>query len=346
MDVSFVIPTLNAEALLRRCLASIRRQTVPDGTYEILVADGGSTDGTRDVARELGARVLDNPDRLAEAGKQRAFDAAQGRYLALVDADNEVAGPDWLATVLRGLERHPEALGFESTYLPHPEHTALNRYLTGLLQISDPYARSIAEPLTLERRDDDGIELYRLPASGGYPTGANGFVFDRERLDEVAWRHGYHEAAFFPELMRAGRRTLVKARGPSIGIHHHYVASWRDYLAKRRYAMILYMLRKEETRQTWDGAGLGRRKLGALAYHLTLVPPLVEGVGRAVSDRNADWLLHPAASAVSSLGNLLGIAEYHLRSGRASRRQSAIRRHRHPEAGHPRASGTSKEMDP
>ena len=305
---------------------------MPEGTYEILVADGGSRDGTRDVARSLGARVLDNPDRLAEAGKQLAFDQARGRYLALVDADNEVAGPAWLGTVLRGLERYPEALGFESTYLPHPEHGALNRYLTGLLQISDPYARSIAEPLRLERRDDDGIELHRLPASGGYPTGANGFVFDRRRLDEVDWRQGYHEAAFFPELMRAGRRTLIKARGSGIGIHHHYVASWRDYLAKRRYAMILYMLRKEETRQTWDGAGLGRRKLRALAYHLTLVPPLLEGVARAVAARDADWLLHPAASAVSSLGNFLGIAEYHLRPGREARRRSAIRRHRHPRA--------------
>ena len=303
---------------------------MPEGTYEILVADGGSTDGTCEVAKEFGARVLDNPQRLAEAGKQLAFDEARGRYLALVDADNEIAGAGWLAAVLRGLERYPEALGFESTYLPHPEHSALNRYLTGLLQISDPYARSIAEPLELERRDDDGIELFRLPASGGYPTGANGFVFDRRRLDEVEWRQGYHEAAFFPQLMRAGRRTLVKASGPGLGVHHHYVASWRDYLAKRRYAMILYMLRKEETRQTWDGAGLGRRKLCALAYHLTLLPPLVEGVSRAVSERNADWLLHPVASAVSSLGNVLCIAEYHLRSGRESRRRSAIRRHRHP----------------
>lgn len=282
------------------------------------------------MAQEFGARVLDNPERLAEAGKQLAFDEARGRYLALVDADNEIAGPDWLRTVLRGLGRHPEALGFESTYLPHPEHGALNRYLTGLLQISDPYARSIAERLQLVQRDDDGIELFRLPASGGYPTGANGFVFDRHRLDEVEWRQGYHEAAFFPELMRAGRRMLVKASGPGIGVHHHYVGSWRDYLAKRRYAMILYMLRKEETRQTWDGAGLGGRKLRALAYHLTLLPPLFEGVGRAVVERDADWLLHPAASAVSTLGNVLGIAEYHLRSGRESRRRSAVRRHRHP----------------
>ena len=329
MKVSFVIPTLNAEKLLRRCLASIRGQDVPEGTYEILVADGGSSDGTREVARGFGARILDNPDRLAEAGKQRGFEEARGHYLALMDADNEIAGPAWLATVLRALERYPDALGFESTYLPHPEHGALNRYLTGLLQISDPYARSIAEPLHLERRDEDDLELYRLPASGGYPTGANGFVFDRRRLDEVPWRQGYHEAAFFPSLMRAGRQTLVKARG--VGIHHHYVGSWRDYLAKRRYAMILYMLRKEETRDTWDGAGLGGRKLKALAYHLTLVPPLVEGIWRAASERNTDWLLHPAASAVSSLGNILGIAEYQLRPNREARRRSAIERHQHTE---------------
>ncbi len=305
-------------------------QAVPEGTFEILIADGGSQDGTTAVARAHGARVIDNPDRLAEAGKERAFRAAEGRYLALVDADNEIAGDQWLSRVLTGLERHPEALGFESTYLPHPDHTALNRYLTGLLQISDPYARSIAEPIHHLRSDPDGIALFRLPSSGGYPTGANGFVFDRSRLSEADWGQGYHEAAFFPQLMRAGRTLLVKAKG--VGVPHHYVARWGDYLAKRRYAMIIYLLRKQETQSTWDGAGLNRRKLIALAYHLSLVPPLAEGCGRAVLERNADWLLHPAASMVSTLGNILGMGEYYCRPSVEARRKSAVDRHRHPDS--------------
>ncbi|MEM7397047.1 MAG: glycosyltransferase, partial [Verrucomicrobiota bacterium] len=58
--VSFVIPVLNAEKILARCLASIREQTYPAEAVEILVADGGSTDGSRAVAEAAGAIVLDN----------------------------------------------------------------------------------------------------------------------------------------------------------------------------------------------------------------------------------------------------------------------------------------------
>ena len=49
--VSFIIPTLNAAGILGNCLASIRNQDYPKERYEILVVDGGSKDGTQDIAR-------------------------------------------------------------------------------------------------------------------------------------------------------------------------------------------------------------------------------------------------------------------------------------------------------
>ena len=53
--VSFIIPTLNVEALLDNCLASIARQTYPRDRYEIILADAHSTDRTRDIAKKYGA---------------------------------------------------------------------------------------------------------------------------------------------------------------------------------------------------------------------------------------------------------------------------------------------------
>ncbi|MCH9651252.1 MAG: glycosyltransferase family 2 protein [Deltaproteobacteria bacterium] len=326
--VSFIIPTLNASAHLPACLTSIRNQSLPTEDVEILVADGGSTDGTRDLAVSFGARVLDNELKLAEAGKELAFREARGEFLALLDADNEIDSPHWLSTALRGLHRYPEALGFESYYLPHPSDSRLNHYLTALLQISDPYARSLAEPLEALKRDDDGVELFRLPASGGYPTGANGFVFHRRRLQEIESDIGYHEASFFPALMRAGRTHLVKAEG--CGIYHHYVSGWSDYLAKRRYAMIIYMLRKQETPDTWDGRGIGWRKWRALAYHGTFLGPAIEGAARAIHHGDGNWLLHPIASAVSTVGNIAGICQYWLLGSQERRRRQAVLLHRHP----------------
>ena len=51
--VSVVLPTLNERAYIRDCLDSLLVQTYP-GLDEILVVDGGSTDGTRDAGRGHG----------------------------------------------------------------------------------------------------------------------------------------------------------------------------------------------------------------------------------------------------------------------------------------------------
>jgi glycosyltransferase involved in cell wall biosynthesis len=314
--VSFVIPTLNAERLLGSCLDSIRRQDFPSDAVEILVADAASQDRTVEVARQYGARVLDAGGLLAEAAKRRAFEVAEGRYLALLDADNEIVGVDWLARAVSALDRHPEALGFESYYLKCPHHSQWNRYLTSCLQISDPYARFLAGRLRLRALECDGLEVYELPADGSYPTGANGFVFPKRWLNEMPADLPYHEAVFFPELMRKGIRTLLKIRG--CGIWHHYVSGWRDFFRKRQRAMIIRSLRREQVPNTWDAGGWGWKWL-ALLYFSTTVGPAIEGVVRAICTRDPDWLLHPLAGWVSTAGNLVGMIRAALQADRRRR---------------------------
>ncbi len=314
--VSFVIPTLNAERLLAGCLASIRAQDVAPDTVEILVADGGSRDATAAIAAQHGATMVDATGMMAEAAKRTAFDVSRARYVALLDADNEIVGTTWLSQALAALNRHPEALGFESYYLKSPSHTALNRYLTSCLQISDPYARFLAGRLRLTAREAGDVEVYELPADGSYPTGANGFVFRRELTARLPKGDAYHEAVFFPALMREGVLTLLKIRG--CGVLHHYVTTWGDYYRKRQRAMIIRGLRREESPATWDAGG-GGRKLGALLYFGTAVGPAVEGLVRAVAARDPDWLLHPVAGLVSTAGNALGMFRARSQADRAAR---------------------------
>jgi glycosyltransferase involved in cell wall biosynthesis len=321
--VSFVIPTLNASELLPSCLASIRKQDYPREYYEILVADGGSTDDTAAIAEAHDCSLLDATGMMAEPAKQLAFSKSKGKYIAMIDTDNEVVETNWLSQAITALERHPDALGFESYYFKHPRHTHLNRYLTGLLQISDPCARMMASPLKLETREADGTEVFTLPADGGYPTGANGFLFPRALLEKVPQRDAYHEAAFFPALMRSGVRKLLKI--PGCGVHHHYVKGWGDYMKKRRRAMIIYSLRKEEIQDTWDQGGIHFRKVWAIVYTASFIGPLLEGICRALYSRDPDWLLHPLASVISTVGNVWGVIDFR-RLGSSEQRAGMSRR--------------------
>src|SRR2546426_12107130 len=116
--VSFIMPTLNAAALLENCLASISNQTYPQERCEILMADAHSKDATREIAKRYNAIVLDDDGRNMEEGKRLALSHASGEYIVFVDADNELSHPDYVELAVSALAKNPQALGGEGYYLP------------------------------------------------------------------------------------------------------------------------------------------------------------------------------------------------------------------------------------
>src|SRR5579864_4594408 len=98
--VSVVLPVFNEERHIEACLQSVLEQDYPPDRYEVIVADGGSTDRTRDMVsaiarRDPRVRLIDNPGRLQAAGLNRAILASRGAVIARQDGHAEWA-PDHL----------------------------------------------------------------------------------------------------------------------------------------------------------------------------------------------------------------------------------------------------------
>lgn len=103
--VSIVIPTKNAAGILPSCLASIAALDYPRDRYEVVVADGRSSDGTIQIASSAGARIVDDGGRgrCRVFGLNAALPTVNAPYVAFLDADCQVL-PDWLQAGLRNFE--------------------------------------------------------------------------------------------------------------------------------------------------------------------------------------------------------------------------------------------------
>ena len=89
--VSFIIPVRNDAKRLELCLRSIQANSFSGTRIEVVVIDNGSTDGSADVARKLGALVVESDS--ASVAELRNFGAGHsaGEILAFVDADHEIS---------------------------------------------------------------------------------------------------------------------------------------------------------------------------------------------------------------------------------------------------------------
>lgn len=99
MKLSIIIPTYNEEKYLPKLLYSIKEQDFKD--YEIIVADAGSKDSTRDIAASNGCKVISGG--LPAIGRNNGAQSAEGDYLLFLDSD-VVLSSGYLASAMEEFE--------------------------------------------------------------------------------------------------------------------------------------------------------------------------------------------------------------------------------------------------
>ena len=113
--ISVIIPAFEAEEHLSACLRGLEEQTADPKSYEVIVVDDHSLDGTLDVARDGGARTVQHEsNRGAAAARNSGAQEARGELLLFLDSD-VVPETGLIATVLElfpeGLQRPQAATG-------------------------------------------------------------------------------------------------------------------------------------------------------------------------------------------------------------------------------------------
>jgi glycosyltransferase involved in cell wall biosynthesis len=302
---SLVLPALDAAGpLFERALESIRGQDYPPELVEIVLADGGSSDSTREDALRQGARIVENPNKLAEWGVKVGVIAATGDLVVVFAADNELVGTDWLATVASLFEQDRELAAVYGRLVSGTDDPALNKYVA-LIQ-SEPLNwflnRNLEGYLTATPLDARGFATFDVEPSRPLVWGANGLVVRREWALPIWSRPGYvADVDAFHAMVVAGHARVAYTPNPYV--YHHQVATLADYRRKWKRNAVQHLVEQTDDRDlAWVMVpGFRRRALLWGVYSIVPVFSTADAIRRAVHDRSPYWLFHPAVTFLQAV---------------------------------------------
>lgn len=106
-EVSIIIPVYNNEAYVKKCIASVRRQTFTD--FEAIIVNDGSTDKSRNIVEPLikndkRFQLINQENQGVAAARNQGVKIAQGKYLTFIDGDDYI-GENYIKNLYETAER-------------------------------------------------------------------------------------------------------------------------------------------------------------------------------------------------------------------------------------------------
>ncbi len=260
--VSVIVPTFNARQELSALWASLNEQSLAPA--EVLVVDSSSTDGTAELARKLGARVIVIPREEFNHGLTRtlAGKAASGPILVYLTQDARLAHPEALERLVSYLRRDGIAMAYGRQIAPPGFNP-----LAALHRLFNYTERSYV--FSYEDRHRFGLRT--VFASNSFAA------YRREALERIGWfpalpaLEDVHAAARFLKL---GYRVAYVAEAQVFHAHAFSLKEeFRRYLTIGRFYANESWILEEFGRVE----GEGRRYLLFALRHLRGYPHLLPG---------------------------------------------------------------------
>ena len=217
-DVTVAIPVRDGGALFARTLEALSTQTV---SHELLVCDSGSTDGSLQLARARGARVLEiDPARFSHGGTRHLLmSEASGARVAFLTQDAEPADARWLERLLGGFQLAPDVGIVYGPYVPRPDASPAVR-----LELERWFASLAPDGVPRVDRLDEH-ERHTLPVAA--LIGPRGFFTDANAcIARAAWQRApfrevrcAEDRLLAIDMLRAG---FAKAFVPDAAVLHSH----------------------------------------------------------------------------------------------------------------------------
>jgi glycosyltransferase involved in cell wall biosynthesis len=291
VKVSLIATVKDAGDHVGRFLGSVAAQNVqPD---EVIVVDGGSTDGTLDALRAAkGVTLIEEPGANIARGRNVAIAAATHDVIAVSDADC-VLQPDWLGLLVQTIEGGADvAMG---AYRPITE----SFFQTCIAAINVPEPEELNERTFMPSSRSVAFRREAIAAAGGYPEwldiGEDMYVNHRWRELGTQMRLAREAVVLWPmrpTLAATWRQYFKYARGDAIaGMHPD-----RNALRFVVYSGALY---------AWGSKGAGRKLLALAGAGTYAAKPVHRAMSRFTEPKDKA----KAAAAVPALMAFVDLAK-------------------------------------
>lgn len=311
-SISVVIATFNSQKTLEVCLKSVCEQEYPTNLIEIIIADGGSSDKTINIAKSYGAKVISiiSEKQGAEYNRAVGINRAKNEIIAILDHDNILPHKVWLKKMVRPFREDKTMVGVETLrYHYNKNDTLLGRYFS-LLGANDvlPFYLGKADRLSYmyDRPKEYGFyKKLRIEEKKDYfvvhfspnaiPTlGSNGFLIRRKLLLEESNSspENFFHIDVNVDLINKGFTVYALIKDSLI--HKTQERGVLSYLRRRGLFMEKYYLDAKIKRRY---SVYERRDLFSLIkfifISITIVKPLYDSVRGYIKKHDIAWFLHP-----------------------------------------------------
>lgn len=325
--ISVCMATLNAQGVLEECLRRLAEQDYPKERVELIVGDGGSTDGTVGIVEKYGGKVFSNPLKTGESGKAVALRQARNELVLILDSDNFLPDSGWLRKMVVPFSDPEVKLSEPIRYTWRREGGYIERYCA-LIGMNDPlclflgnydrwnYLTKKWTAVPHEEEDRSSYLKIKLTKAGIPTVGANGTIFRTEFLKTVnTGDYLFDIDVIAKEIFEKGSVHIAKVK---VGIIHTFCeADFGKFIRKQKRRIKDYIFHRKNASRVFDWSRFevgGESSLGLfkfVVYTLFIFPLIGQALIGYSRKKDPAWFFHLPACwttlVVYAWGKFIGL---------------------------------------
>lgn len=274
--VSFIVLTLNNHKTIRNCIESIISQKY--SSFEVLVIDGGSNDGTQEIVKEyekLNVHLHEFTGCGIGRSRQIGVEISTGEICAFIDSDCELPYCSWTNKMVEPFLKSKNVGGTWALGAYKTEYPSIARY--SILQ--HPYRRK---------------EIPELVNAGNYvEIGTGHTLLKKSSILEVGGFPDFNSKEDVDLTCRIAKAGYTFVHVKNCEVYHLHATTFRGFMKKYERDIIVGLNGKiDNGRESCGNGGGGSGSIPFLMSNALIYPAVLALYG-IIKDRDPAWLWHP-----------------------------------------------------